>query len=77
MSPRILPIEREEPPVVERGAADQRLSLAGRSSTPGTPGMPGEDCGTGNWLVRLSGLGWVTRLTEDSGEVGEPGGKEP
>ena len=41
------------------------------------PPIPGEDGGTGNWLVRLSGLGWVTRLTEDSGEVGEPGGKEP
>lgn len=32
--------------------------------------------GTGNWLVRLSGLGWLTRLTDDSGEDGDPDGKE-
>ena len=65
------PIERDEPPV-GRGAGDQRsrLSLAGRSS------IPGEELGTGNWLVRLSGFGWLTRLTDDSGEDGDPDGNE-
>ena len=67
------PIEREEPPPVVRCGGDQRsrLSLAGRSS------IPGEEDGTGNWLVRLRVLGWLTRLIEDSGDAGETGGKAP